>query len=359
MCLLFLLLMGFEEPVKQLTIPDMFTPLFGRTLTVVEDRLWVADSMETRVHIFDLDGNLIKSFGRKGQGPGEFNFILDVDSLGKEVYLVDFQKIHIFDKEGNSVKTLPVAMGQREFYRVDGGWVYQKINPRDPSTKHQVFWADEQLENEKLIAAFNNGATETSAGGMFDFNPAPERTLSLGYPDGKHIVVREPGTKVKLKIIDIVQNKTVAEIEKEVPLIPYDEEDGDRYYERRMKVMAKSPFKREFKKAYPENYPSVSILRYYGDGNLYAYRSSSSKAVQRPPIMCFDAVTGEEKEAPFKDKTIGRILGYHDGIYLISTYDPETENPGIAFCSKDQVEPFVAANPIKYGDDEDEDENDE
>jgi hypothetical protein len=50
---------------------------FGNIAALVfdaEDNLYVLDAGNTRVFVFDRDGRHVRSFGRRGQGPGEFGF---------------------------------------------------------------------------------------------------------------------------------------------------------------------------------------------------------------------------------------------------------------------------------------------
>jgi DNA-binding beta-propeller fold protein YncE len=71
-------------------------------LTLVGDRLIVTDSRRHRLVVFDLLGNYLSEFGRRGVGPGEFNFpthvvadrdgnLLVTDSMNSRVQILDAQ----------------------------------------------------------------------------------------------------------------------------------------------------------------------------------------------------------------------------------------------------------------------------
>lgn len=66
--------------------------------------LYVADTMNGRIQIFDTDGKFIKAFGQFGDSPGMFARPkgVAVDSEG-HIYTVDsaFNNVQIFDDEGN------------------------------------------------------------------------------------------------------------------------------------------------------------------------------------------------------------------------------------------------------------------
>jgi len=51
--------------------------------------IYFCDQDENRILVFDLDGRYIKSFGRRGQGPGEFNNPLNIDIFNNELVITD------------------------------------------------------------------------------------------------------------------------------------------------------------------------------------------------------------------------------------------------------------------------------
>jgi sugar lactone lactonase YvrE len=68
-----------------------------------DNLLYITDSMNFRVQIFDMDGNFISSFGKHGDGSGDFSKPkgIAIDSEGN-IYVADahFDTVQIFDKEG-------------------------------------------------------------------------------------------------------------------------------------------------------------------------------------------------------------------------------------------------------------------
>ena len=72
-------------------------------LAILGDKLLVTDSKRHQVVVFDVTGNYISKFGRRGAGPGEFNFPthVSVDAAGR-IYVTDSlnNRIQIFDASG-------------------------------------------------------------------------------------------------------------------------------------------------------------------------------------------------------------------------------------------------------------------
>lgn len=72
-------------------------------VTVANNRIYISDTNKRRVQIFDYNGNPIKTFGSRGDKPGQFQFPygLAADSKG-QIYVADLYSGNIskFDKDG-------------------------------------------------------------------------------------------------------------------------------------------------------------------------------------------------------------------------------------------------------------------
>jgi hypothetical protein len=72
-----------------------------------QGNIYVDDMSNYRIQKFDAKGNYLLTFGRKGQGPGEFELPMRVrvDEATGNVYVQDQAfSIEIFDKQGNHLK---------------------------------------------------------------------------------------------------------------------------------------------------------------------------------------------------------------------------------------------------------------
>jgi len=74
----------------------------------------VLKNVECLLYKFDRHGNFIKCFGRKGQGPGEFQFgpLIAINCEDK-IVIKDTAKIVFFNKNGNFIKEI-----QKDFVRI-------------------------------------------------------------------------------------------------------------------------------------------------------------------------------------------------------------------------------------------------
>jgi len=81
-------------------------------LALFADKLFIADSQRHQVVVFDVRGKFISKFGRRGGGPGEFNFPthVNVDAAGR-IYVTDSlnHRIQIFDANGQFLRAFGSA----------------------------------------------------------------------------------------------------------------------------------------------------------------------------------------------------------------------------------------------------------
>jgi hypothetical protein len=83
--------------------------IFGLVADVKIDsfgNVYVLDVKMNKIVKYDRDGKFILRFGKKGEGPGEFENprTIALNSPGK-VYVLDFRKVIVFDKSGGFIKS--------------------------------------------------------------------------------------------------------------------------------------------------------------------------------------------------------------------------------------------------------------
>jgi len=93
-------------------------------LAIVGEKLYVADAQVHAVAIFDLGGTFLARFGRRGVGPGEFNFPthLSGDAAGR-LYVTDAMnsRVQVFDADGKFLTAIgSMGDGSGHFSRPKG-----------------------------------------------------------------------------------------------------------------------------------------------------------------------------------------------------------------------------------------------
>ena len=91
------------EPLREIGEGNRFSRPTGMAIHPSLKRLYVTDTMAQSIQIFDLEGNFIFSFGKRGNGEGEFNFptSLAIDQNGN-LYVNDSLnfRVQVFTPEG-------------------------------------------------------------------------------------------------------------------------------------------------------------------------------------------------------------------------------------------------------------------
>jgi hypothetical protein len=95
----------------------------GQVAFVGERGLLVADNLSSQLRVFGADGREVRLLGGKGQGPGEFDRIMQLSTTpGDTVYVFDYPqfRISVFGPDGTLVTTMAVpdaAAGRGTFLR--------------------------------------------------------------------------------------------------------------------------------------------------------------------------------------------------------------------------------------------------
>lgn len=97
--------------------PEVFGRL-GAMATDPAGRIWVMESKEQVLKVFDATGAFVRAIGRKGGGPGEFANVAGVAALPDgRMLTLDHQNARIswFDTAGTFLSSLPVSAGYQVF----------------------------------------------------------------------------------------------------------------------------------------------------------------------------------------------------------------------------------------------------
>jgi len=95
------------------------------------DRLYVADALDCAIKVFTKDGRFVRSFGRKGAGPGELSFPSGVAVSGDSVVVADKLNLRIqtFGLDGTARGGFRVPFAPDRVFDLGGGRVLITANP--------------------------------------------------------------------------------------------------------------------------------------------------------------------------------------------------------------------------------------
>ncbi len=171
-------------------------------ITVAPDgSIFAASSRQHKVFKFDSNGNLIKSFGQKGQGPGDFNMPGDLSVLdGKYLVVGEYalnHRISLFDLEGNFIKVLKTTKSVYSTLALrDSKVAYMSLShgPEDKNQTEQfqtVYIKDTATQKEIEVSSFNTFSRTIALKSRtrFSFGESTQgRTLISRTKDGNLVV---------------------------------------------------------------------------------------------------------------------------------------------------------------------------
>jgi hypothetical protein len=146
--------------------------VFSRPVSISHDRdaVYVIDAEEHEIRVFSKTGTFIRAFGRKGQGPGEYDSPADLDISGDRIYVTDrFNKrVQVLDREGGYLGGFRVPFTPDQICVLSGGRIVLSHLPLgvegpEPmvhgfSEKGDLMWeqADSYYSGERVYDTFRN-----------------------------------------------------------------------------------------------------------------------------------------------------------------------------------------------------------
>jgi hypothetical protein len=132
---------------------------FPFSLTAAENgTLYVYDSANRINYIFDKDGNFLRAFARRGQGPGEVMGQDLIHYIDGKVYIPTLNGIHIFTADGIHVQTVKQESSPlipRIFLSGDEIITAPKTAVFLPDGKGRIIRKNIRTGNETVIAEFS------------------------------------------------------------------------------------------------------------------------------------------------------------------------------------------------------------
>ena len=89
--------------------PGQFNEPTG--IALAGNEIFVSDSRNTRIQVFDLDGNFKRMFGEQGDAPGQLNRPMNLTIAGDELYVAEFfnDRIQVYGLDGKFRRSIGKA----------------------------------------------------------------------------------------------------------------------------------------------------------------------------------------------------------------------------------------------------------
>jgi hypothetical protein len=135
-------------------LPQVMNPFF---LTIADGRIYVVED-SVAVHIYTLDPkgvSFVKTFGRKGQGPGEFDYIYTIRPFKDHLDIPGSHKLARFSLDGDYISEVAVTVGvfKGSVYRLGDGYVARDLNFDEKGSTTTIRLYDRDFKLVKEIGA--------------------------------------------------------------------------------------------------------------------------------------------------------------------------------------------------------------
>lgn len=194
--------------------PDEY--MFGSiySLYATSDRIYVADRQVPAVRAYDYDGNFVVTYGRAGQGPGEYTrpYVVASHDSGR-VFVLDnsLLRINVYAPSGEPLETWPLAGSTccvRRMFPLEGGRLWRQVQEFvdefaderfgaqavGPSGAHgEVMWVPEIEYERSTYRTVSGYDVETPFSPRISLSPAPDGKLVSGASDRYRFEVLSPG----------------------------------------------------------------------------------------------------------------------------------------------------------------------
>ena len=323
---------------------EIFKPLHsGKVVLSDSGQVLILDRDEYRILIYDEQGKFVKSFGKKGEGPGEFGRVYAITKLKDRVYIHDMKGLSVFNFDGDYIESVGSGEIGASFTPVQDGWFLMKTGfdekARSTSQKFSILNKDQK---ELLFLG------EYSHEMNFDFNskkPVIKFNPVEGYPGGH---VDQTGTFLAFKGKDdfpITVYQVFPSLKKVFELkltdrnpIPFDKTWADG-------VLAKNQDRQKrfsLEPDYPDFFPIVQDIRVSPDNHLMV--SLWSKNPDVPEILLFDW-SGAPLVSPYSMKFYARVLYVREEMAYVACYDEENEDYIVKTMAVKDCEEYIKEHP--------------
>jgi len=257
----------------------------------MEGNIYVLDSGNHRLQVFDKNGKYLRTIGKRGQGPGEFNtpLCLQLDDETGNIFVADYMSmtIIIFEKEGKYIdKDIHHAEPLNDFYVDYDGCIWGKFSLPGIDTYHFIKKLSLEGKVEKTFAEIpypiqRIEISRTSEGNRgtlsaYMVNTGYEDDLFISKVDN-HTFVYGHSKKYELVAVD-KSGKTLFIIRKEESPIKITNSERDRVINQiKEGIMKQGHYIPDVSLKFPDYMPYFYSIITDDKGRIYARKNPASR----------------------------------------------------------------------------------
>ncbi|MGD2086972.1 MAG: 6-bladed beta-propeller [Candidatus Aminicenantes bacterium] len=247
----------------------------GQITSDNQETVYVVDRKNFKIFIIDKNGKLISSFGRKGEGPGEFKQLESCFLVNDQLVFPDRRsnRVHYFSKKGKFLKSVVIPNDLSPRVMVDENRLISVpyINWRDPKGRASGFIYNIKDKSKKTLFEFStykkgmvrktSGTSSTS----YSFSSsAITPIMVLGYNDGKLYYGFNNVYKITVRDIESLEDELTFTLEREKSKVPAAFKDDVLKH-----IDWPENIKREIKKGFPDYFTYFEGINCDQNNNIY------------------------------------------------------------------------------------------
>ncbi|CAM2005249.1 hypothetical protein [Acanthopleuribacter pedis] len=316
---------------------DLYQPLFPRNFAKGDDgTFYILDPEEHQVRHYSTQITRLKTFGGKGEGPGEFSFSSSINYLDGAVYVEDTGFFTLFHDDGKPREKIRKPF-DADWFPTGKSWIALK---RSKSMQYiELIWLSRDFKQQRILATDLDTSFEGTS-----FNPEG-RPIPPAFSKMRNRMAIADKQRFSIKVFDTHTGTLLHTIKEKVERIPYDREWGEISAKRMLAMLTaynaldSTPSSFNF----PNYFPPIQKLEYTVDDHLIAYGLLRPGRIK--PDFAFD-LSG--KRVPIKggpEDKIFRVLMQYNGFAYVNIFKNEevfiqkaqlSELPAILAASKNR-----------------------
>lgn len=357
-----LVILQAPDPIWRYQSEDLGFNVQGGALDFdSEQNFYFLNYKEATIFKVSAAGQELHKFGGKGQGPGEMQFPNSLRVRGDKVYVFDLMRrqVVIFNSDGVFQETIQADFLSTNLEPIQTGWFFKTTSSgRDEPRITSLFTASPTFTDRQELFVFEPGkgllANEPPNISKFDmkkksstrgYNPATNHIFLKSIQNGRILVYSLPGPHLQIQIVDGATGELLHEIKQERKPLKFNQNWADKEFAkteaRAKEVNAKSPFKMNYVKNYPDFFPFIRNMKVYEDGSIYVLPWVSNPN-QDVKLLAFD-IKGNPLEKPLSPETFGPILEMNETHAWIFFHDSEEDIHNIDYVHRKDLVAYVEA----------------
>ncbi len=253
----------------------------NRVAAVTEDRVFLLDSRSMHMVSVNRQGDLIGTFLKKGQGPGEFQYYPRAQVLGEDLWLNEWQKLCRFSLDGQLQKEHRIKENYSDLIVLDknrfAGVVRTSVGQEEDSKQIMRAGIWDMKENllVQLAESDKRGVFEFQIGNsyitiMFGGGVVP--SLLIAADPARRLIYTCESDEYQITVWDDQGNK-VRTIQRDVPDVTMTDADKDEMAGGlRVGGMDETEVRNRLRAQLPDIYCAIASMRVADNGYLIVER---------------------------------------------------------------------------------------